>query len=61
MDLTVAALEHVVPHVHTDKSSHKLLTYIQQTVNRFTIEHLYRYATSLLDVRLCLGGVHIDT
>ena len=33
MGIAVAALEHVVPHVHTNKGSHKPLTYIQQTVN----------------------------
>ena len=61
MGLAVAALEHMVSHVDTNKSSHKLLTYIQQTVNIFTIEHVYRYATLLLGVRVCLGGVRIDT
>ena len=61
MGLAVAALEHVVPHVHTNKSSHKPLMYIQQTVNIFTIEHVYRYATLLLGVCVCLGGVCIDT
>ena len=61
MGLAVAALEHVVIHTHTNKSSHKPLTYIQQTVNIFTIEYVYRYATLLLGVRVCLGGVCIDT
>ena len=35
--LAVAALEHVVLHAYTNKSSHKPLTYIQQTVNISTI------------------------
>ena len=61
MGLPVAALENVVPHVHTNKSSHKPLTYIQQTANIFTIEHVCRYATLLLGVHVCLGGVRIDT
>ena len=61
MGLAVAALEHVVLHAWTNKSSHKLLTYIQQTVNTFTIEHVCRYATLLLGARLCLGGMCIDT
>ena len=61
MGLAVAALEQEVPHVHTNKSSHKPLTYIQQAVNIFTIEHVCRYTTLLLDVRVCLGGVCIDT
>ena len=61
MGLVMAALEHVVPHIHTKKSSHKLLTYIQQTVNIFTIEHVYRYATLLLCARVCLRGLRIDT
>ena len=61
MGLAVAALEHVVPHVRTNKSSHKPLSYIQQTVNIFTIEHVYRYATLLLELRVCLGGLRIDT
>ena len=61
MGLAVAALEHVVLHAYTNNSSHKPLTYIQQTVNILTIEHAYRYATLLLGVRVCLGGVRIDT
>ena len=61
MGLAVAALDHVVPHVHTNKKPHKPPTYIQQTVNIFTIEHVYRYATLLLGVLVCLGGVLIDT
>ena len=61
MGLAVAALVHVVIHAHTNKSSHKTLTYIQQTVNIFTIEHVYRYATLLVGVRVCLGGVRMDT
>ena len=61
MGLTVAALEHVLIHAHTNKSSHKPLTYIQQTVNIFTMEQVYRYATLLLGVRVCLGGVRKDT
>ena len=59
--LPVAALEHVVPHAYITKISHKPLTYIQQTVNILTIEHVYRYATLLLGVRVCLGGMRIDT
>ena len=61
MGLAVAPLEQVVLHAYTNKSSHKPLTYIQQTVNIFTREHVYRYATLLLGVRVCLGGVRIDT
>ena len=61
LGLAVAALEHVVPHAYTKKSLHKPLTYIQQYVNIFTIEHVYRYVTMLLGVRVCLGGVCIDT
>ena len=45
MSLAVAALEHVMLHAYTYKISHKPLTYIQQTVNIPTIEHVYRYAT----------------
>ena len=55
------ALEHVVLHAYTIKISNKPLTYIQQTVKILTIEHVYRYATLLLGVRVCLGGVRIDT
>ena len=61
MGLAVAASEHVVLHAYTNKISHKPLTYIQQTVNILTIEHVYIYATLLLGVRVCLGGVRIDT
>ena len=61
MGLAVAALEHVVPHVHTNKSSQKSLSYIQKTVNIFIIEDVYRYANLLLGLRVCLGGVRIDT
>ena len=61
MGLAVAALEHVVLHDYTNKISHKPLTYIQQTVNILTIEHVYRDATLLLGVGVCLGGVRIDT
>ena len=61
MGLAVAALEHMSPHAYTNKISHKPLTYIQQTVNILTIEHVYRYATLLLGVRVCLGGLCIDT
>ena len=61
MDLAVVALEHVVLHAYTNKSSHEPLTYIQQTVNILTKEHPYRYAPLLLGVRVCLGGVHTDT
>ena len=59
--LAVAALEHVVIHADKNKSSHKPLTYIRQTVNIFTVEHMYRYATLLLGVRVCLAGVRIHT
>ena len=45
----------------TCKSFHKLLTYTQQTVRISTMEHLYRYATLLLGVRVCLEGVRINT
>ena len=61
MGLAVAALEHGMRHAHTNKSSHKPITYIQQSVNIFTIEHVYRYAPLLLGVRVCLGGVCINT
>ena len=61
MGLAVGALEHVVLHAYTNNSSHKRPTYIQQTVNIFTIEHVYRYATLLLGVRVCLGGMRLDT
>ena len=60
MGLAVAALEHVVIHAHTNNSPHSPLKYIQQTVNIFTIEHVYRNATLLLAARVCLGGVCID-
>ena len=60
MGLPVAALGHRFPHAHTHNISHKPLTYIHQTVNILTIEHVYRYATLLLGVRVCLGGVGID-
>ena len=62
--LAVAALGHVMGALHTYgtcKSFHKLLTYTQQTVSISTIEHVYRYATLLLGVRVCLGGVRINT
>ena len=61
MGLAVAALGHMFPHAHTHKMSHKPLTYIRQTVNMLTIEHVYRYATLLLGVRVCLRGVGINT
>ena len=61
MGLAVAALEHVVLHAHTNKSSHKPLMYIQHTVNIFSKAHVYRYATLLLGVRVCLGGVRTET
>ena len=61
MGLAVAALEHMVLHAYTNKISHKPLTYIQQTVDIPTIEHVYRYSTLLLGVRACLWGVYIDT
>ena len=51
----------MVLHAYTNKISHKPLTQIQQTVNILTIEHVYRYDTLLLGVRVCLGGVRIDT
>ena len=53
MDLATVALKGVVLH--------KPLTYIQQTVNILTIEHVYRYATLLLGVHVCLRGVRTDT
>ena len=62
--LAMAALGHVMgaPHTyHTCKSFHKLLTHTQQTVSISTIEHVYRHATLLLGVRVCLGGVRINT
>ena len=61
MGLALAPLEHMVAHAYTDKNLHKPLPYIQQTVNILTIEHVYRYATLLLGVRVFLGGVRIDT
>ena len=61
MGLAVAALEHMVLHAYANKSSQRPLTCIQQTVNILTIEHVYRYATLLLGVRLCLRGVRTDT
>ena len=57
MRLTVAASGHVVLNAYTNKISHKPLMYIQQTVNILTIEHMKRYSTLLLGVRVCLGGV----
>ena len=61
MGLVVAALDHVVPHAYTNKSSHKPPMYIQQTVNICTKEYVYIYVTLLLGVRVCLGGMRIDT
>ena len=64
MGLAVASLGHVMvaPHTyHTRKSFHKLLTHTQQTVSISTIEHVNRYATLLLGVCVCLGGVRINT
>ena len=61
MGLAVAALGHMFPHAYTNKIFHKPLTYIQQMVNILTIEHMYRYATLLLGVRVSLGGVRIVT
>ena len=64
MGRVVAALGHVMgaPHTyHTRKSFHKLLTHTQQTVSISTKEHVYRYATLVLGVRVCLGGVRIKT
>ena len=61
MGLAVAALAHVALHAYTNKVSHKPLTYIPQTVNIPPIEHVYRYATLLLGVCVCLRGVRIDT
>ena len=49
------------PHIRHVQEPHKLLTYTQQTVSISTIEHVYRYATLLLGVRVCLGGVRINT
>ena len=40
---------------HSAEWTHKPLTYIQQTVNILTIEHVYRYAT-LLMVFVCVSG-----
>ena len=57
----MAALEHVVIYTHTNSNSDNPLTYIQQTVNIFKIEHFYRYATLLLGFRVCPGGMRIDT
>ena len=60
MGLAVAALGHVMqaPHTyHTRKSFHKLPTHTHQTVSISTTKHTYRYATLLLGVRVCLGGV----
>ena len=61
MGLAVAALKHMVLHTYTNQNLQKSLTYIQQTVNILTIEHVYRYATFLLGVRVCLWGLRIDT
>ena len=61
MGLAVAALGHMSSHAHTNKISHKPLTFIQQTVNILTSKHVYRFCTLLLGVRVCLGGVRIDT
>ena len=61
MGLAMAALEHLVLHAYTNKIFHEQLTYIQQTVNILTIEHVYTYATLLLGVCVCLGGVRIYT
>ena len=61
MGLAMAALGHMFSHAHTHNISHKPLTYIQQTVNIVTIEHVYTYATLLPGVPVCLGGVGIDT
>ena len=55
MSLAVMVLEYVMGHVHTNKSSGKPLTCIQQTVIIFTIEHICRYATLLLGFCVCLG------
>ena len=62
--LAVAALGHVMGVLHTYgtcKSFHKLLTYTQQTVSISRMKHVYRYATLLPGVRVCLGGVRINT
>ena len=64
MGPAVAALGHVMAALHTYgtcKSFHKLLTYTQQTVSISTREHVHRYATLLLGVRVCLGGVCRNT
>ena len=61
MGLALAALGHMFPHAHTNKISHQPLPHIQQTVNILTIEHMYRYATLLVGVPVCLGGVRINT
>ena len=34
------ALKQMIIHAHTNKSSHKSLTYIQQTLNIFTLEQV---------------------
>ena len=65
MRFAVAASGHVLQDslAHTTQTSvpPKLLTYMQQTVSIVKLEHLHRYATSLLGVCLCLGGAQIDT
>ena len=64
MGPAVAALGHMMGALHrygTCKSFYKLLTYTQQTVSISTIKHVYRYATLLLGVRVCPGGVCINT
>ena len=48
-------------HIDTNKPSHKSLTYTQQAVNICTKEHVYRYATLLLGVCVCLGHVSRKT
>ena len=61
MGLAVAALEQLVIQADPNKSFQRPITYIQQTVNTFTIGDVYRYATLLLGVRVCLWRVRIDT
>ena len=58
--LAVATLEHGMRNAHTNKRSHKPLTYIQQTVNIITKEQVYPYANLLLGVRVCPGGVPVN-
>ena len=57
----LGARDERMPHMyHTHKCCHKLPTDIQEMVNIFTIEHVYRYATLLLGVCVCFGAECID-